>query len=314
MGEPQATSYKQIFDESLLAPVSAAVKGRVRQGVSAATLTTFRVGGLIRALVTVESLEELMQVQALLFDAQQPVRVIGNGSNLLISDCGLNAWIIRLGAGFKTSERSRLNEFEVGAAALLMPFARRVSDDGYSGLEFAAGIPASIGGAVFMNAGAHGAEIGERVVRVHGVLPNGVERVWQRDELVWSYRFSGLPSGATITSVVFSLTAGDPVAIAKSCSDHLAERRTRQPLALPSAGSVFKNPSPEQPAGKLLEQAGLKGYRIGGAQVSELHANWIVNPGKGASAADIANLIQLCRERVSESSGIELEPEVKIWF
>ena len=157
MGEPQATSYKQIFDESLLAPVTAAVKGRVRQGVSAATLTTFRVGGLIRALVTVESLEELRQVQALLFDAQQPVRVIGNGSNLLISDCGLNAWIIRLGAGFKTSERSRLNEFEVGAAALLMPFARRVSDDGYSGLEFAAGIPASIGGAVFMNAGAHGA-------------------------------------------------------------------------------------------------------------------------------------------------------------
>jgi len=195
-----------------------------------------------------------------------------------------------------------------------MSLARKLSDDGFSGLEFAAGIPASIGGATFMNAGAHGSEICERIFQVRGVLPDGSQRTWRREELPWRYRWSGLPAGVTVTSIELELVEGDKATIARACSAHLSERRARQPLSMPSAGSVFKNPSPTEPAGRVLEGAGLKGHRIGGAVVSELHANWIVNPEKQATAADVAQLIDYCRSRVREHSGIELEPEVKLWF
>ena len=134
-----------------------------------------------------------------------------------------------------------------------------------------------------------------------------------RDELPWRYRSSGLPTDFTVTSVLLRLTQGDRAGIARACAENLAERRARQPLALPSAGSVFKNPRPDLAAGRVLEEAGLKGERIGGAMVSELHANWIVNPDRKATAQDIRSLIDLCRQRVLKHSGISLEPEVRFW-
>jgi len=305
------------FNAKLFPQVSEIVSGRIRENVAASALTTMAVGGPLRALVTVEDARELSVVRALLHEEAQTTASLGFGSNLLVSDDGFAGWIIKLGNSFRDSFRGvealGAGLFRISGAASLMSVARKLSDDGFSGLEFAAGIPASVGGAIFMNAGAHGGEICERVVSVNGVLENGEIVQWQCGELPWRYRSSGLPLGATVTSVDLQLVPGDRTIISQACADNLAHRRRTQPLSLPSFGSVFKNPSLETTAGKLLEMAGLKGMRLGGAQVSELHANWIVNPDKQASAADIAGLIAQCIERVRDVSGITLQPEVRVW-
>lgn len=301
------------FNVELFARVSQIVAGRIKERVAASALTTMAVGGPLRALITVEDIKELSALQQLLHAEAQSTTVLGFGSNLLVSDSGVAGWIIKLGNSFRGVEALGAGLFRISGAASLMSVARKLSDEGFSGLEFAAGIPASVGGAIFMNAGAHGGEICERVVSVNGVLENGEIVQWQCDELPWRYRSSGLPLGATVTSVDLQLVPGDRAIISKASADNLAHRRRTQPLSLPSFGSVFKNPSPETSAGKLLEVAGLKGTRLGGAQVSELHANWIVNPDKRASAADITGLIAQCIKQVRDVSGITLQPEVRIW-
>ncbi len=307
------SSASEPLNSELIAWASERLSGRVREMVPAATLTTFAVGGAIRAVATVESVEELRQVVAQLYRERQSLRVIGNGSNVLVCDAGLSEWVVRLGSAFRSFEKITGNEFEIGGSTGLMSLARKLSDEGYSGLEFAAGIPASFGGAVFMNAGAHGSEIGERIVSVSGVLSDGSVRTWQHDELAWRYRSSGLPVGVVITSARVRLTPGDKAAIAGLCRKNLEHRKATQPLSQPSAGSVFRNPSAENPAGHVLERSGLKGEWCGGAMVSELHANWIVNPNREASALDIRTLMQRCRDRAREVCGVVLEPEVKMW-
>jgi UDP-N-acetylmuramate dehydrogenase len=301
------------FDPALIPRIIGLVSGHVRQDVSADTLTTLSIGGALRALVTVETESELQAVRALLAAEGQPVAVLGFGSNLLVSDTGLNSWVIKLGAGFRGIEECGAECYRLGGSVSLMAVARRISGEGLSGLEFAAGIPASVGGAVFMNAGAHGAEIADRIVRVRGVLPDGKVHEWSRDDLPWRYRSSGLPGGVVVTSAEVRFVSGDRERIAQACAENLAHRRRTQPLALPSAGSVFKNPSHELSAGKILEIAGCKGLRRGGAQVSELHANWIVNPEKSASAADVLALVRECMTRAMVNSGVRLEPEVRMW-
>lgn len=301
------------FNPLLVPQVTALVSGRLRERVAASSLTTLAVGGALRAVVTVESVTELQAVRALLASEGQPTEVLGFGSNLLVSDSGVDSWVIKLGAQFRGVEAHGGGRYTIRGAASLMAVARRISDEGFSGLEFAAGIPASVGGAVFMNAGAHGAEMGERIVSVQGVLPDGQLYEWSREQLLWTYRASGLPSGVVVTSTELQLVPGDRNTIVRACAENLAHRRRTQPLALPSAGSVFKNPSPEMPAGRVLEMTGVKGLRCGGAQVSELHANWIVNPEKTASAADVQALIQECARRAVAQSGVQLEQEVRMW-
>jgi UDP-N-acetylmuramate dehydrogenase len=297
----------------LLAAVRALVGDRVRRNVPASSLTTFAIGGDISYLVTIESLWELQAVMKLLTVEGQPARVLGFGSNVLIADRGIQGWVLRLGQSLRSVEHSEGDRFVIAGGASLMTVARKISADGFSGLEFAAGIPASVGGAVFMNAGAHGAEIADRIERVSLVMPDGSFRVYDCKELPFTYRHSGLPRDAAVISVELLLPSGDKERIARTCSENLAHRKNTQPLSLPSAGSVFKNPSPDLPAGKVLEQAGLKGTSVGGAEISSLHANWIVNPDKRASAADVLALISLCQERVRSQMGIELEPEVRLW-
>lgn len=313
MVSPLASSESESFNAEVLPWVAAQRVGCVREYVSASSLTTFSAGGEVRAVVTVENVQELQQLVAQFARERQPFRVIGNGSNVLVSDAGLSEWIVRLGGGFRAIETVGSGEFDVLGSVGLMTLARKLSDDGFSGLEFAAGIPASLGGAVFMNAGAHGAELAERIVSVQAVMPDGSFQVWSRDELPWSYRSSGIPSGAVVTSARLRLVPGDRSEISSRCRKNLEHRRATQPLSQPSAGSVFRNPSAEHPAGLLLERAGLKGERCGGAVVSELHANWIVNPERAASAADIRTLMQRCRDRARQSTGVVLEPEVKLW-
>jgi UDP-N-acetylmuramate dehydrogenase len=281
--------------------------------VAGGSLTTFAIGGAIRAVVSVDTVEELSKVVALLSREGQGYRVLGNGSNVLFGDSPRNLWIIKLGGGFRRIDTLSRGELEVFGSVPLMSFARRVSDDGLSGLEFAAGIPATIGGAVFMNAGAHGGEICSRIVEVRGVLADGSSVTWCRNELPWRYRHSGLPSGAVVSSVRLALVEGDRGTISERCAHNLAERRARQPLSLPSAGSVFKNPSSDLPAGMLLERIGMKGFSIGGAMISELHANWIVNPQREASAEDVVALIEECKSKALAEAGILLEPEVRLW-
>ncbi len=300
-------------EASLLRAVDRIVGNRLRQGVKASSLTTFAIGGPLDYLVTVESLEELQRVVGLISEAGQTLRVIGFGSNLLVPDAGLRGWIIKLGAAFRQVERDSSGDLIVPAAASLMALSRKVSDAGLSGLEFAAGIPASLGGAVFMNAGAHGAEIGERVVQITGVLADGSLHTWAREDLPWRYRCSGLPSGVIVTSAMLRLVEGDRGEIGKRCAQNLAHRRATQPLSLPSAGSVFKNPSPELSAGRVLEESGLKGVSVGGAMVSPLHANWIVNPDRRASSRDVTELIGICRSQAHARAGVSLEVEVRLW-
>lgn len=302
------------FSDALIPHAQRLVAAPIRERIPGADLTTFAIGGSIRAVVSVESEAELSSIVSLLAGEGQDYRVVGNGSNVVFGDGELSMWVLKLGSGFRNVDFRGRGVVEVLGGAPLMSFARRVSTDGLSGLEFAAGIPATVGGAVFMNAGAHGAEICERIVEVRGVLPDGTVRSWRADELPWAYRRSGLPAGVVVSSVTLSLVEGEKSVIAEACAHNLAERRARQPLSLPSAGSVFKNPSAELPAGMLLERLGMKGFSVGGAVVSEMHANWIVNPKRLATARDVIAVIQACQDRARREAGVELEPEVRLWL
>lgn len=301
------------FDPLLVDLVKRVVNGRVALNVAGRTLTTFAIGGVCSAVVIVADEQELTEVLALLHHENQPVVVLGFGSNVLIPDNGIGGWIIRLGGSFKAVRALDSRRFLFGAAASLIRESRRVSQEGYSGLEFAAGIPGSFGGGVFMNAGAHGAELGERIAFVRGIFSDGRCCEIQGHELPWKYRSAGLPPNFFLTEVALDLAVGDVDVIRSECRKNLAHRRATQPLTAPSAGSVFKNPSAAMPAGKVLEEAGLKGRRVGEVFVSELHANWIVNPSKRGSSRDVQTLIELCISEVEKCTGITLEPEVRLW-
>lgn len=301
------------YNPGLASAVGRLVEGRIKHDVAGSSITTMAVGGPVQALVTVESVAELQQVLALLHGERQRVYPFGFGSNIVVGDGGLSGWGIRLGASFRAVKALGSGVLELGGACSLMSISRKISDEGLSGLEFAAGIPASLGGALFMNAGAHGSEIASCVESIRGVLSDGTQHEWRGLDVPWKYRSSGLPQGVVITGASLRLIAGNRGEIVERCAHNLAHRRATQPLSLPSSGSVFKNPSADLTAGMLLERAGLKGMSIGGAIVSQLHANWIVNPEKQARAADVVSLIQACIARVEEHAGVRLQPEVKIW-
>jgi UDP-N-acetylmuramate dehydrogenase len=240
-------------------------------------------------------------------------RVLGNGSNLLIDDAGIETCVIRLGKGFRFLREAAAGEFVVGGATSLMTISRELSDRGYSGLEFAGGIPASLGGAVRMNAGAHGGEMAQVLHSVTAVHGRGETVTLNAADLRFAYRHSELPPGAIVTEARLTLTPGDAQRSAELRAKFLAERKARQPLTVPCAGSIFKNPPGSKSAGALIESTGLKGTWNGGAQVSELHANWIVNPKRTATAAEVLQLITKCQEQVLAQHGVELHPELVVW-
>lgn len=280
--------------------------------ISAKKYTTFCIGGSFRILVEVQDEGSLQAICTFLLQSQIPYRVIGAGSNLLVHDQGVNECIIKLGKGFRSVRALKEEYFEVGGGTSLMTLCRDLSDEGFSGLEFAGGIPGSVGGAVRMNAGAHGGETVNVLSRISYVSPEGELENVSSSTFEFSYRHSTLPHGSIVTKCELKLTK-DPTGNSKILrATYLAERKKRQPLAAPSAGSVFKNP-PTSSAGALIEQAGLKGHQKGGAKVSELHGNWIINPQKTASFQDVVSLIEVCQSLVKERSGILLEPEIIRW-
>jgi UDP-N-acetylmuramate dehydrogenase len=286
---------------------------RVRFAVPLARYTSFRIGGPADVLVEPASAEELQAVISLLGQEKIPYFVLGGGTNLLVSDKGVRGAVIRLGEPFNYQywdEAAEAALVRVGAARPLGRFVREAVARGYGGVEFAEGIPGSVGGGLLMNAGAFGGELSRVVEHVNGVGSNG-KRVQLSSEAVgFAYRRTTLPPGFIVTEVVFRLTRGVAETLATKMQQAQQKRQATQPHGYPNAGSIFKNPS-QTYAGKLIETAGLKGMTCGHAQVSERHANFIVNKG-GATATEVKRLMERVQHEVWEKHQVSLEPEVRL--
>jgi UDP-N-acetylmuramate dehydrogenase len=289
--------------------------GELKWNCSMADLSSFRVGGAASVAVFPRSLNELSLLVQGLGRMNLPWRVIGRGSNILVSDSGLEGVVVGLGRDFCSIERIDIHRREhvlvrVMAGCSLTKLLNWCAEQGLSGLEFAAGIPGSVGGATAMNAGAFGREMSDVIYSVVIMDRAGTLRNKSRDEMQPVYRSWHEGSDMTAVETTFKLKKGDPKTIAGRCREIIAQRKEKQPYHAMSCGSFFKNPD-GIPAGKLIEEAGLKGFQVGGAQVSEKHANFIVNTG-AATAADIVSLMKHIRQRVLKKSGIVLEPEVEL--
>ncbi len=274
--------------------------------------TSFRVGGPARRMAFPEKGEQLVLLLSMAWECGARPLVIGNGTNLLAPDSGLDRLVV------ETSGLSRLDMGEEPGRLLAesgVPLARLADfacRQGLTGLEFAHGIPGTVGGGVCMNAGAYGGELKQVVSGVSALFPEEGVKFLTGEELAFGYRRSFLTEHpeAVVLYAVFRLSAGDPEAIRETQRSLMARRKASQPLEWPSAGSTFKRPEGHF-AGTLIEQCGLKGLGVGGAQVSEKHAGFLINRG-GATCADIKELIRQVQEAVLEKTGVRLEPEVKI--
>lgn len=273
-------------------------------------LTSFRIGGPADLVVEVETPEELALTVEYCKKSAIPWFLFGRGSNLLVRDEGIRGVVLRLGKDFQyTKVEGR--KLRAGAASALAVVAEAAARNGLSGLEFASGIPGSLGGAVFMNAGAYGSEMRDVVVEVDLYRPAKGFETLTNEEIKFAYRSSGLQQEEGIVlNVVLNLTPGDEEQIREQMSNFNLKRKEKQPLEFPSAGSTFKRPEGNF-AGRLIEEAGLKGKRLGNAQVSPKHAGFIINLG-GATAREVLDLIDLVRREVHKKSGIWLEPEIKV--
>ena len=271
--------------------------------------TTFRVGGPAELMFFPKSAEEVTAALTVAKTVGVQAMSIGNGSNLVVRDGGIRGLVIVLGERF-ADIRVDGTRLLAEAGASLAKVAATAQENGLAGLEFASGIPGTLGGGCAMNAGAYDGQISD-VLESADVLLNGEIRTLSREEMRMGYRTTlPLTEGGIVLRAAFALKKDDPEAILARMKDYNARRREKQPLNLPSAGSVFKRPEGHF-AGALIEQCGLKGRRVGGAQVSEKHAGFIVNTG-GASAADIIGLIALIQETVFAQTGVRLEPEQRI--
>ena len=275
--------------------------------------TSFRIGGPAKRMAFPDRGEQAARLLEFARDCGARPLVIGNGTNLLVPDEGLDRLVIDTSAGLNRLESG--GEPDTVFAESGVPLARLAEfacRQGLTGLEFAHGIPGTVGGAVCMNAGAYGGEMKQVVTRASVLFPGEGVRELTGEELDFGYRHSLLTDHpeAVVLSAVFQLRPGDPAAIREAMRDLMARRKASQPLDLPSAGSTFKRPAGYY-AGTLIDQCGLKGLAVGGAQVSEKHAGFVVNQG-GATFADVTELIRQVQERVFAEAGVRLEPEVKI--
>ncbi len=276
---------------------------------------TFRVGGPAEWFVLVDTAEQLQQIIALSKEEEVPYYIIGNGSDLLVSDSGVRGVVIRLAGEFEEiTAREIVNEGRcnicAGAGVMLASLALRAGKKGFTGLEFANGIPGTVGGAVLMNAGAYGGEIKDTIVAADVMTKDGEIRRLEKEELQLSYRHSAMmESGDIVLKAYFVLTVRPKLQIFAVMESYRKARQEKQPLEYPSAGSTFKRPEGYF-AGKLIQDAGLSGCRIGGAMVSTKHAGFVINAG-GATAKEVYELIQHIRNTVKDKFQVELEPEVR---
>ncbi len=275
--------------------------------------TSFRIGGEAQAMAFPKSEEELAQL--LSFCDRQGVkpRILGAGTNVLAPDEGVEGLVICLAGCLDGMALTGGGELMVAAGVTMTRAAVFAANHGLSGLEFAHGIPGTVGGGVYMNAGAYGGEISQVCSRVRVMTPSGQIKEYSGEEMDFSYRHSALEdSGEIVLGAVFTLKPGEVEAIKATMRTLQEKRRASQPLDLPSAGSAFKRPAGGF-AAALIDQAGLKGYQVGGAAISTKHAGFAVNLG-GATAEDVRQLLQQVSDRVYEKNGIRLEPEIRIWY
>lgn len=292
-----------------LATLRSRLGDRVRAGVPIAPFTTFRLGGAAAIYVEPDSDADLRIVGEVARAAELPTMVVGKGSNVLVSDAGFPGIVIRLGRGFRWTSRDG-DRLTAGGAMPLPALSGIALTHCLSGLEFAIAIPATVGGAVRMNAGAHGGSMADVTERVRVFdLEDGVSREVEAAHAGFGYRRSDLGPAAIVVAATVRLSPGAAADIRRRMDEARAWRRETQPVGEPNCGSVFKNP-PGDHAARLVEAAGCKGMTIGGASVSEKHANFII-ARTGATADDVRRLIAAVGERVRSTSGIELEPEVR---
>ncbi|WZL72112.1 UDP-N-acetylmuramate dehydrogenase [Clostridiaceae bacterium 35-E11] len=283
---------------------------RIMQDEPMCKHTSFKIGGPVDIMVLPHSVEEVQHVVRLCREMKIDYDIMGNGSNLLVADKGIQGVIIKIGDNFKRVDIEG-EKVTAQAGILLSTLANLIVKESLQGFEFASGIPGTLGGALAMNAGAYGGEMKDVVIGASVVDDRGNVVYLTNEELELEYRSSIVQKkGFIVLEVEMKFEKGDREVIREKIKDFTQRRTTKQPLQLPSAGSTFKRP-PNHFAGKLIEDAGLKGVRVGGAQVSDLHAGFIVNVDH-ATAEDVINLIKLVQKTVRDKFGVELHPEVKI--
>ncbi|MEK6775366.1 MAG: UDP-N-acetylmuramate dehydrogenase [bacterium] len=283
------------------------MKGSIRYDEPMSRHTTFRIGGPADRFVVpsgIRGLQSLLQE----FPADEKITMVGAGSNLLVSDKGIRGTVVHTGG--LDWIRVRENRAWVGAGVLLPGLLWKLARRGFGGLECLTGIPGSLGGAIRMNAGTREGSIADRLVSVTLIRRSGEREKRNAGELVFGYRYMELPEDAWIVGAWLEVEPMDPREIEQKMRDRLNERHRTQPVEFPCAGSIFKNP-PGHFAGQLIEAAGMKGERVGDAEVSVLHANYIINRGR-ASASDVLALIRKIREKVEQTSGVSLELEIRV--
>ena len=273
--------------------------------------TSFKAGGCADLMVIPQDVEQLKAVLAIMNKSGYPFMILGNGSNVLVKDSGYRGVMVKIGDAFaKVSVEGC--EVTAQAGAMLSSVSKAAAAASLTGLEFASGIPGSIGGAVFMNAGAYDGEMKMVLKHARVISKDGAsDRYMTAEELEMGYRHTVLhETGEIVVEAVFALEEGDAAEIKAKIADLTAKRNSKQPVNFPSAGSFFKRP-PGHFAGKLVQDAGLKGLTVGGAQVSELHSGFVINIG-GATATDIIQLMEIVQQTVMDKFGVMLEPEVRI--
>ncbi|MCX6640477.1 MAG: UDP-N-acetylmuramate dehydrogenase [bacterium] len=281
----------------------------IREQVSLAALNAYRIGGPARYYVRPDQVDQLRGALGWAKEAAIPIFILGAGTNLLISNNGFDGLIVHLqGFSGQIKEPVASGEWSVGAGAMLLGWVKKAAHSGFAGTEALAGIPGTIGGALRMNAGAFGQEISQHLEEVEVITPELKVKRLKTADIGFAYRRAVGLEDSVILGARFQLEPGDPGQLTAHLREIVAMRRNRQPLQFPSCGSVFKRPEGDF-AGRLIEAVGLKGYMMGGAQIAEKHANFIINRG-GASAAEVLGLIKLVKTRVKESFGVTLEREV----
>jgi len=289
------------------------IKGDVKYDEPLSSHTSFRIGGPADIFISPESVEDLQVIFA--HTMETPVFILGEGTNLLVNDEGFRGIVISLKESFKAvkgvtfSHNQETALLKAGAGVKLSYLAKHSARHSLTGMEGLVGIPGSLGGALTMNAGAEGMEIGQVIKSLTRVTREGETQVLKKKDLAFEYRKTIFPpGGGVIVEAELELRKGDRIAIQEAMDGYLLKRSHKQPLSLPNSGSIFKNP-PGQTAGKLIETAGLKGANVGDAAVSLKHANFIVNKGH-ASASEVMQLIEHVQSVVKEKTGIELEKEI----
>jgi UDP-N-acetylmuramate dehydrogenase len=284
------------------------LRGRLLPNQSLAELTWFRVGGPAQVLFMPEDEADLAYLLAHL-PAEIPVTVIGLGSNLIVRDGGVPGVVIRLGRGFSEIKVEDGERIRAGTAVPDVKVARAAQEAGIAGLAFLRGIPGAIGGALRMNGGAYGGETKDALIEARGVDRQGRVRVFSNGDMHYTYRHCGAPEDVIFTEALFQGRVGDPAAIAAEMDKITESREATQPIKSRTGGSTFKNP-PGRKAWQLIDAAGCRGLKVGDAQVSEMHCNFLINLGS-ATASDIESLGETVRRRVKETSGVELDWEIK---